>query len=60
MFYLDIPMEDVHLMQLFESLDEMDEDVPNGLFGHLCALLEVLCNLSCEVAVACEFHHDAV
>ena len=53
-------MEDVHLMQLFESLDEMDEDVPNGLFGHLCALLEVLCNLSCEVAVACEFHHDAV
>lgn len=53
-------MENVHLVQLFESLDEMDEDIPDGFFRHLRALLEVLCNLSCEVAVACEFHHDAV
>jgi hypothetical protein len=53
-------MEDVEFVKLLETLDEADEDIPDGLLGHLRALLQVAGYLSCEVAVACEFHHNTV
>ena len=53
-------MEDVQFMKLLEALNEADEDIPDGLLGHLRALLHVPGYLSCEVAVACEFHHNTV
>jgi hypothetical protein len=53
-------MEDVELMELFESFNQINEDIPDGFFWHWCSLLYVACYLSCEVAVACEFHHNTV
>lgn len=53
-------MEDVEFVKLLEALDEADEDIPDGLLWHLCALLHMPGYLSCEVAVACEFHHNTV
>lgn len=58
--YLNISVENFHVVKLFKSPHELDEDIPNGGFRKLRALLNVLCDLYTQITVARKFHHDAV
>jgi hypothetical protein len=53
-------MEDLEVMKLFESLDHLYEDLPDVLLAEARAQLRLLVYLRREIAVGCEFHHDAV
>ena len=60
MCYLDVAVEDFEIVELLESVDKSDEDTPDsGLWNEGISLL-LVGDFSCEVAVGCKFHHNAV
>ena len=51
-------MEDVHIVERFQSLYDLDENAPNIVFFEVGLFLLVLCNFLEEISVVSILHHN--
>ena len=58
--YFDVSVEDFEVVELFESFEHLNEDVPDELFFEGLGRLLLFGYSSREIAVVCKFHHNAV
>lgn len=57
--YFEVAMVDVELVECLESLDDLDEDPPDVVFGEEFCLLLLFDDLLVEVSIVGVVHHDA-